>query len=105
MRLRAVEFSTEARADLIAIYDYVDSVAGETVATGYTDRVEKFIMNLGLASERGQLRSEVRANLRIIGFERRLTVAFTVSETSITILRIFSGGQNWRDILQDDESE
>ena len=94
-----MNFSVEARADLIAIYDYVDSVAGDIAASSYTDRIEKFIMNLRYASERGQLRSDIRPNLRVVGFERRLVVAFTVGEGDVSILRIFSGGQNWQEIL------
>ena len=31
----------------------------------------------------------------MVGFERRVTIAFTVSETQETILRLFYGGQNW----------
>ena len=42
------------------------------------------------ASERG-----ATTGLRIIGFERRLTVAFTVNDDAVVIQRVFSGGQNW----------
>ena len=33
--------------------------------------------------------------LRIVGFERRGVVAFTVEEGRVVILRFFSGRQNW----------
>lgn len=48
-----------------------------------------------LASERGTQRDDIMPGLRIIGFERRVTIAFTVEETQITILRVFYGGKNW----------
>lgn len=102
MRERAVSFSDEARVDLIRIFDYLASIAGEIVALRYVDRIEKSILNLGFASERGQLRNDIRPNLRVVGFERRLTIAFVVEEYEVTILRIFSGGQNWQEILHDD---
>ncbi len=35
------------------------------------------------------------SGLRIVGFERRVTVAFTVSEDRVTILRLFYGGRDW----------
>lgn len=47
------------------------------------------------ASERGQLRNDIRPNLRIIGFERRVAIAFTVDAERVTILRIFYGGKSW----------
>ena len=33
--------------------------------------------------------------LRIVGFERRVTVAFAVGEDIVTILRVFYGGRDW----------
>ena len=47
------------------------------------------------ASERGQLRNDIRPNLRMIGFERRVAIAFTVDAERVTILRIFYGGRSW----------
>ena len=36
-----------------------------------------------------------RPGLRIIGFERRLTIAFMVQEETVTVLRVFTAGRNW----------
>ncbi len=47
------------------------------------------------ASERGMRRDDIRQGLRITGFERRLTVAFTVDDDRVTILRLCHGGQDW----------
>ena len=44
---------------------------------------------------RGTLRDDIRPDLRIVGFERRLTLAFMVEEERVVFLRVFSGGQNW----------
>ncbi|MEM5501433.1 hypothetical protein WNY59_07505 [Ahrensia kielensis] len=43
------------------------------------------------------MRDDIRSGLRIVGFEKRLTIAFIVSNTNVTILRIFYGGKNWED--------
>ena len=66
---------------------------------GNIERVEAFCLRLSLGSERGQLRSEVRPGLRITGFERRLTIAFTVDEETVTVLRVFTTGRNWETSL------
>jgi toxin ParE1/3/4 len=36
----------------------------------------------------------------ILGFERRITVAFTVSAERVTILRLFYGGRNWEVLIE-----
>jgi toxin ParE1/3/4 len=75
--------------------------AGLSVADSYIERLKQFIRGFELASERGTLRSDIRENLRVVGFEKRVTVAFTVKDSSVYILCIFWGGQNWQNILKD----
>ena len=36
---------------------------------------------------------------RTVGFERRITVAFTVTDDSVVILRLFYGGRDWEERL------
>lgn len=62
---------------------------------GYLERVEVFLSDLSVGSERGHLRSDVRPGLRVVGFERRLTVAFTVDRDTVTVLRVFTAGRDW----------
>lgn len=99
MRQREVVFSPEAIDDLNRLYDWIASVAGSTVALQYIERIETFCMRLDLASERGVLREDIRSGLRVVGFERRLTVAFSVEAETVTIYRLFYGGQNWEEVL------
>ena len=99
MRQREVVFSPEAIDDLDRLYDWIASVAGATVALQYIERIEAFCMGLDLASERGVLREDIRPGLRVVGFARRLTVAFSVETDTVTIYRLFYGGQDWEEIL------
>lgn len=85
----------EAADDLNELYDWVAAQASHEVAMRYIERVEAFCLRLSVGSERGQLRSDVRPGLRITGFERRLTIAFTVEEETVTVLRVFTAGRNW----------
>lgn len=87
----------EAAEDLIALHDQVALRASADVAMKYLDRVEAFCRGLGVGSERGRLRDEVRPGLRITSFERRLTLAFTVADDTVTILRVFRAGRNWEE--------
>lgn len=95
MRRRAVAFAPEARSDLLHLGDWIAERAGADVALSYIERLEAYCAGFETGSERGQRRDDIRAGLRIIGFERRVAIALTVSNTEVTILRLYYGGQNW----------
>ena len=61
----------------------------------YIERLEAWCLGFDLASERGHARNDIRPGLRIVGFERRVIVAFTVDEDRVVFLRVFYGGQDW----------
>jgi toxin ParE1/3/4 len=42
--------------------------------------------------------------LRVVGFQRRVTVAFVVEPERVVILRLFYGGANWADELARDDA-
>lgn len=99
MKHRSVIFAPEARDDLISLYQWIEERGGANIALGYIERIETFCNKLDLASERGHSRDDIRDGLRIVGFEKRVTIAFMVADTSVTILRIYYGGQNWEEDL------
>ena len=101
MITRRVVLSPEARDDLLAIYDWLAGIASADVALDYVERVERFVMKLDIGSQRGTERDDVRPGLRVIGFERKLAVAFTVEQDRVVILRIFRGGRDWRAVMGD----
>lgn len=100
MKRRIVEISEDARRDLFALYDWIAEAGSPTTALSYIERLENYCRGFDLASERGHLRKDVRPDLRIVGFERRVTIAFTVEEDRVIILRIFYGGRNWTELMQ-----
>lgn len=97
MRQRQVVLSPEAEGDLLDLYNWIAGRAGSGLALSYIERVEDFCGKLDLASERGQLRDDIRKGLRIVGFERNLLIAFTVEVERVVVLRVFSGGRNWEE--------
>ncbi len=96
MRERRVVLAPEAGDDLIALYDWIAGRASPQVGMGYLERVEVFLGGLSVGSERGHLRNDVRHGLRVVGFEHRLTIAFTVDEDTVTVLRVFAAGRDWK---------
>lgn len=99
MKHRRVTYEPEARSDLDWIYDTVAAASSPTTADNYDRRIRDFCERLELASERGTQRDDIRPGLRIVGFERRVTIAFTVDDDAVRILRIFYGGANWDEVL------
>jgi toxin ParE1/3/4 len=98
VRQRSVAYTDEAADDLDGIYDAIAAASGNLeTASRYEQRIRDFCGRLGHASERGGRRDDVRSGLRIIGFERRVTIAFAVEPERVVILRIFYGGWNWED--------
>jgi toxin ParE1/3/4 len=97
LKTRRVQFSPEAKQDQFQLCDWIASASSAVVAARNADRLEKECLALNLASERGHRRDDVRPGLRIVGFERRVTIAFEVSSDTVTILRLFYGGRNWEE--------
>ena len=97
MKQRSVVFAPEAQADLLGIYDWLAEAANLETAYRFVMRAERYCEGLSHASERGQSRNDIRPGLRVVGFERRLTIAFAVAEERVTILRVFYRGRNWHE--------
>ena len=99
IRRRRVVLDLEAIEDLRQIGRWVSERAGATVARRYLARIRAFCQGLDVVSERGARRDDLRPGLRIVAFERRVTVAFAVMEDRVVVLRIFYGGRDIDSIL------
>jgi toxin ParE1/3/4 len=58
------------------------------------EAIEDFADGLDIASERGRRCDDLRVGLRIVAF-RKATLAIRVDEDTVTIIRVFYGGQDW----------
>jgi len=95
VRKRKVVFSPEASDDLVRLYDYIAEKSGPTRAIGYIERIEAYCLGFDLAALRGSDRGDIRPGLRLVGFERRVTIAFHVDATTVTIDRVLYGGRDF----------
>jgi toxin ParE1/3/4 len=86
------------------LYDYIEQSSPSSAAR-YVDRIEEFCMKLSLFPERGTRRDEVRPGIRIIGFNRRVAVAFYVRDREVEIARILYGGRDLVRALDEDDPE
>ena len=93
-------YSPEARADLLALYDYSADRAGESVAPGYISRIEDDLQGFRTFPERGTRRDDLRPGLRTVGFGRTLTIAFHIDSPRVVIDRLLYGGRDLGTVFQ-----
>ena len=91
---RPVVFTPEAQDDLFGLYDYIADRSSPTRALRYIERIELTCMTLHTFPDRGTRREDLRPGLRVMGFERRVLIAFQVCSDSVAILRILYGGRS-----------
>lgn len=91
---REVVFAPEARDDLLELYDFIAEQADEARARAYTGRIVTYRLGFSTFPERGTRRDELRPGLRVIGFGRRVTIAFHVMGDRVTIDRVLYGGRD-----------
>jgi toxin ParE1/3/4 len=89
-----VVFAPEARSDLLDIYDYIAARSGPARALGFTERLVSYCTSLAVFPQRGTQRNDLRPGLRIIGYRRRVTIAFHVTSDTVIIDRILYGGRD-----------
>jgi toxin ParE1/3/4 len=90
-----VVFRSLAEKRLIELGDYIASQAGPEIANGYLDRIYAACMALAHFPERGRRRDDILPGLRVVGFERRVTIAFRVLKTRVEIVSIAYGGRDF----------
>ncbi|MFD1983801.1 type II toxin-antitoxin system RelE/ParE family toxin [Mesorhizobium newzealandense] len=101
MRHRVV-ISEAAEQDLVDLLTYLVPEAGEGIARAYVDRLIDYCTGFETFPERGLRHDDIRPGLRTVGFRRRATIAFTIKDKTVTILRVFHGG---RDVVLSDEDD
>jgi len=99
MKRREVFLDPFAQQDLIHIYNVIAELGGPAPGEAFVEQIIAHCMTFDLASERGNRRDDIRPGLRITGYRRRVTIAFSVTETRVEIWRIFCGGVDWEPLL------
>jgi toxin ParE1/3/4 len=99
-----VSFSASAQADLDRLFERIADRSGLAIALGYTERIRRYCMGLQPFPARGTKRDDLRVGLRTVGFERRVTIAFTIQGHQVVILRVLYGGRSLERAFGNDEA-
>lgn len=98
---RIVVFRDDAARDLENLYDYIADQSSPDIAIGYIGRIRERCMSLARFPEQGRQRDDLLPNLRTIGFERRVTIAYRVLKTKVEIVSVAYGGRAFEGGLED----
>jgi toxin ParE1/3/4 len=90
-----VRLMPAAIADIQDLYVYIRGQSSADVARGYIDRILAFIDGFETFPERGIQHHEIRAGLRMVGFERRVTVAFVIEGDEVVVLNVLYAGRQF----------
>ena len=96
-----VIYTPEAEMQLVGLYRYIAREASAQTATRFTDAIVARCDSLNRFPDRGTSRQDIRPGLRTLSF-RRVVIAYDVDKAVVTIIGIFSGGQDFEAILRDD---
>lgn len=91
---RILVFTPQASNDLLDLYDYIADRGSPARALHYIERIEKTCLSLQTLPERGTRRDDLRPGIRVMGFERRVLIAFQIDKDTVAILRILYGGRS-----------
>lgn len=87
-----VRLLPEAEDDLFHLYRYIAEKSSHAAAQGYLDRIHAYLKTFDQFPHRGTIR-DTREGLRIVGFERRVTIAFQIRGGEVLIAGILYAGR------------
>lgn len=91
---RTVVFADQAISDLENRFDYLLPFAGEKTAAEFIDGIRAYCLGFDIFPERGLQRDDLAQGLRLVGYKHDASIAFIVTESEVTILRVFMRGQD-----------
>ena len=80
-------------ADLEEIEDYLSVRFSARNAAAYVQRITAACHAIGLAPYRGAKRDDLHPGLRSTGFEKRVTITFSIENDAVLIVGVFYAGR------------
>ena len=98
---KALIYSRQAQADLDEIFDFI-AADNPRRARSYVEEIRQACRGLCDAPLIGTARPDLRPDVRIMTFRRRVVIAYRVLADQLEILRVFSGGRDYETIMASD---
>lgn len=97
-----VVYHPKAEAELDKLYADIAVDAGTRIAGDFLDGLIAFIEALDTFPERGTVRESRVPGLRVIGYRRSVSIAFSVRGEHVVILGVFARGRDITDNILDE---
>ncbi len=94
-----VAMSARATRQVQRIYDYIADNASTATAERFVSDLLEYCYGFDLFPVRGIARDDIRPGVRMVGFKRKASIAFSVKADTVTIVAVFYRGQNYDDTL------
>lgn len=88
-----IDYGPDAVADLEELAAWISARAGRAVASDYLARNKRRIDTLEVFPRAGRRIRYRGRNVRVIGFERRITILFRARRNGVEIVRVLYGGR------------
>ncbi|WP_165404212.1 type II toxin-antitoxin system RelE/ParE family toxin [Rhizobium leguminosarum] len=95
-----VVFRPRAEKDLLDIYAFI-AADNSMAAMEFIRRLRQICHGLEDMPERGSPREDFAPGVRILVFERRVTIAYRVVKDRVQILRLFYAGRNTPSVFRE----
>lgn len=97
---RQVTYTLQADQQLFDLFEWIVATSGyEDQAEHYVSAILDFCDDLASFPFIGVARNDLMPGLRVVGFRRRVTVAYVVTEEIVEILGIYYGGRDYESLL------
>jgi toxin ParE1/3/4 len=94
---RKIVIGSRAQADFENLFTYLVPRAGEKAAETFVESIHAHCRSFDTFPERGIKRDDIKTGLRIVGYRRQASIAFSVTSDTVYILRVFMRGMNFGD--------
>ena len=90
-----VNFSPAAEDDLAEIQDYLAARFSQRNANRFCSGHSARVPFSGPRPRRGTARDDVEPGIRIVGFQRRVSIVFKVNGDEVIVLGVYYGGRGF----------
>ena len=98
-----VIFSSLAEAQLVELHRDIAERASPEIGERYAAAIVRYCLAFSTFPHRGTRRDDIRRGLRTVGYRRRATIAFEVTDNTVNILGVYCGGQDYETDLRNNE--
>jgi toxin ParE1/3/4 len=98
-----IVFHRAAIAELAELHNFIAETSGARRADSFVGAIRDYCLGFEIFPERGLLRNDISKGLRVVGFRRRVSIAFRVDGERVMILGIYYGGRDFGPVPVDED--